>query len=195
MSIAVILLMAGLIAGLARGGKLENITRIDFKHAWLVFAGLSLQVIGELAAASILPQLAIGFGGIALLALSYLLLIFFVVGNRQLPGMYWIGAGMALNLIVIFLNGGMPVSLDAVRAAGFEASDYLETAVKHQQLGTETKLGFLADIIPLPLIRKAVSIGDIALGIGIFRLVEQGVRYDPRRAIGRAGGSARAEEP
>lgn len=194
MSIAVILLIAGLVAGLSRGGKLENISKVDFKHAWLVFAGLVIQVFAEIAGASFLPQLSEGFGGIALLALSYLLQIAFVALNFQLPGMYFIGAGLALNLIVIFLNGGMPVSLDAVRAAGFEAADYLETAVKHEPLGDGTVLGFLGDIIPLPILRRAVSIGDIVLGIGIFRLVEQAVRYDARRAIGKAVASAPAEE-
>jgi hypothetical protein len=64
--------------------------------------------------------------------------------------------------------------------------------VKHKPLGSGTKLGFLGDIIPIPFIQKAVSIGDVVLGIGIFRLVEQGVRYDPRRAIGRGAGSTRA---
>jgi hypothetical protein len=194
-SIAVILLIAGLIAGLSRGGKLESISKVDFKHAWLVFAGLTIQVGGELTTALVFPELSEGFGGIALLALSYFLLITFVALNFQLPGMYFIGAGLALNLIVIFLNGGMPVSLDAVRAAGFEAADYLETAVKHEPFGRGTILGFLGDIIPIPIIRRAVSIGDVVLGIGIFRLVEQAVRYDPQRAIGRAAVSARVEEP
>lgn len=194
MSIAVILLIAGLIAGLSRGGKLENISKVDFSHAWLVFTGLAIQVFGEIAGASFLPQLSEGFGGIVLLALSYLLLIAFVALNFRLPGMYFIGAGLALNLIVIFLNGAMPVSLDAVRAAGFEAADYLETAVKHEPFGDGTILGFLGDIIPVPILRRAVSIGDIVLGIGIFRLVEQVVRYDARRAIGKGVASAPAEE-
>ena len=187
MSIAVILLVAGLVSGLARGGKLENIGKVDFRYSWLVFVGLAIQAGGQLAAEFLVPSLADSTTGLAILAVSYLVLVTFVIFNLRLPGAYLMGAGMLLNILVIGLNGGMPVSLEAVEAAGFDATDYLETAFKHELMGPETKLEFLGDIIPIPLIRTAVSIGDILLGVGIFLLVDRAVRYAPRRAKGRGG--------
>lgn len=191
MSIAVILLAAGLVAGLARGGRVENLGRATFRYPALVFAGLGIQVASELVAALIYPQLREGGRGLALLGLSYLLLVVFVVLNRRLPGAILIGAGLALNLLVIVGNGGMPVSPGAARAAGIDPTDYLERAVKHRPLGPGTVFGFLGDVIPLPVIGKVVSIGDVLLGIGLFVLVERVVRYRPRRLKGSRGAPAR----
>lgn len=181
MSLALILLVLGLVAGLARGGKLENVTRVHFRRPWLVFVGLAFQVGAEVAAL-FLPGFREGGRGLAVLALSYGLLIAFVVMNRALPGALLIAAGLSLNLLVIVLNGGMPVSLRAARAAGFDASGYLASAVKHRVQGPGTLLPFLGDVIPLPLIQKVVSVGDIVLGAGIFVLVKRLVEYRPRRA-------------
>ncbi len=187
MSIAVILLVAGLVSGLARGGKLENIGKVDFRYSWLVFAGLAIQIGGQLSAQFLFSSLTDSTTGLAILGVSYLVLVAFVTFNLRLPGAYVMGAGMLLNILVIGLNGGMPVSLNAVEAAGFDATDYLETAFKHELMGPDTRLGFLGDIIPIPLIQTAVSIGDILLGVGVFLLVDRAVRYAPKRAKGRGG--------
>ena len=50
MLLALLLLLIGLVAGLARGGRVENITRVHFRQPWLVFLGLALQIGAEAAA-------------------------------------------------------------------------------------------------------------------------------------------------
>ena len=173
--------MLGLLAGLARGGKIGNVTVARFRLAYLVFAGLAIQVGAEFYAAFGDRNLRNDGRGIAILVFSYALLIVFVLANLRLPGIVLIGLGLGLNLAVIVPNGGMPVSLKSANAAGFDPSGYLGSAVKHRELNESTRLGFLGDVIPLPLLRKVISPGDIVQGLGIFLLVEGLVRYDPRR--------------
>lgn len=182
MILALILLVVGLIAGLARGGRIANIATVEIRWPALVFAGLGLQVGAELLAATILPQLSGGDAGLGVLAVSYFLLIVFLVINRRLAGSWFIGVGLALNFVVIVLNRGMPVSLAAVKAAGLERAGFLEAAVKHHAMGPETVLGFLGDVIPLPIVGSVVSLGDVVLGAGIFLLVSSLVRYHPKRS-------------
>jgi len=176
------LVALGLLAGLARGGKVANITVARFRLAFLVFAGLSIQIGAELYAAFGDRNLRNDGRGIAILVFSYALLIIFVAANIRLPGVFAIGLGLALNLAVIIPNGGMPVSIDSASAAGFNPAGYLGSAVKHRELNAGTRLPFLADIIPLPFLKKVISPGDIVQGLGIFLLVEGLVRYNPKRS-------------
>lgn len=182
MVIAVILLVAGLVAGLARGGRIENLGRAQLRYPGLVFAGLGVQVGGEIAASYLDPPLGQG-AGLAILAASYGLLVAFVITNRTLPGALFIAAGMALNLLVIGLNGAMPVSPDAARAAGLDPAGAPASMIKHEIMRPDTLLKFLGDVIPLPLIGRIVSAGDVLLGIGVFLFVERLVRYKPRRLM------------
>lgn len=183
MTLALLLLAAGLIAGLARGGRLSNLADVKMSFPGLVFAGLTIQLIAEVWA-SLVDRGLRDRAGIPILVVSYCLLIAFVVMNRKLPGAILIGVGTVLNLAVILANGGMPVSLKAARAAGLDpsAAGFLESAIKRRVMDSETLLWFLGDWIPLPVIQTVVSIGDVVLGIGIFLLVERLVRYIPRRA-------------
>lgn len=181
MILAVLLLIVGLLAGLARGGKLSNIADVELRLPGLVFAGLALQVGAEVVAALIYPQLGRSNAGLFLITASYLFLIGFLAVNRRLPGALIVGAGLALNLIVIAANRAMPVSVKAVRAAGLDSAAFLEAAVKHEPMGPGTLLSFLGDVIPVPLVGTVISVGDILIGIGIFILVERLVRYSPRR--------------
>lgn len=180
MSLALILLVLGLVSGLVRGGRLANIGRAQFRYPGLVFAGLSLQIAAELVAAFVNPAFRQGNRGVAVLVASYALLGAFVVLNRHVPGAPAIGTGLVLNIAVIAANGGMPVSVRALLVAGIDPGDYLDRAVKHREMLPGTPLGLLGDVIPIPFLRAVVSLGDIVLALGIFRLVESLVRHDPR---------------
>jgi hypothetical protein len=96
--------------------------------------------------------------------------------NRKEKGFWWIFAGVALNFIVMLVNGGkMPVSVEAT--ASVLDPSYTQmlidgTAVsKHFALNDSTILPFLGDIIPLttPYPRsQVISIGDVVMNFGIF---------------------------
>ena len=186
MSLALVLLMVGLVSGLVRGGSLANVGRVRFRWPALVFAGLGMQITAELIAAFVHPGFRLGNRGIVILVVSYALLALFVVLNRHLPGTLAIAAGLVLNLVVIAANGGMPVSIEAARSVGLDPEAYLRSAVKHRAMHAGTPLGFLGDVIPIPPLRTVVSAGDVVLAVGIFRLVDALVRQGPRRRPGEA---------
>lgn len=169
MLLALVLLVVGVVSGLVRGGRLENISSVRFRQPWLVFLGLGLQVGAEAAAAA-WPAIHRGITGPAILTISYALIFGFVALNRHFPGTMLIGLGLTLNLAVILANGAMPVSLWAVHAAHFPTAPHLQNALKHRVKGPGTRLGFLGDIIPIPIL-GIVSPGDVVLGIGVFVLV------------------------
>ena len=106
--------------------------------------------------------------------------------NRQLPGVIWIAAGLALNSVAIFSNGGfMPVSAGAREVAGL--APLTERDMNVIPLTDETRLPFLADILPLPSIlpfANVFSIGDVLITLGgvifIQSLVPPGQRTEPQ---------------
>lgn len=181
MLLALALLVLGIVAGLARGGRLENVSAAQFRVPWLVFAGLGLQV-GAQALSSSVPALYSGWAGTTVLMVSYGCIIAFVALNVRYPGTLFIGAGLALNIAVILANGAMPVSLAAVHHLGLKALPGLQTGVKHHAMTHRTRLGFLGDIIPVPFL-GIVSVGDVTLGTGVFLLVQRLVAYQPRRSV------------
>lgn len=86
--------------------------------------------------------------------------------RRSVPGAL-IAVGTAANVVVMAVNGGMPVSADALRRAGFEVVDVSDGYLfEHVAYGPETRLGWLADVIPVPVL-NVVSVGDLALAAGI----------------------------
>lgn len=87
--------------------------------------------------------------------------------NRRLPGALAIAVGTGLNVAVIALNGGMPVDADVARDADALAfaGDRL-----HIALTAETRLPFLADIMPFRIFRNVYSLGDLVIAAGAFWL-------------------------
>ena len=179
MLLALILLVLGVVVGLVRGGSLDNISRVRFRHTWLVFVGLGLQLAAE-AAAGRLPGIQRGVAGPLVLAISYAFVGAFVALNVRFPGAVLIGLGLLLNLSVILANGAMPVSLWAARESGSRGAAHLQNAVKHKVKGPGTRFGVLGDVIPLPPI-GVVSLGDVVLGTGVFVLVNHLVAPGGRR--------------
>lgn len=122
--------------------------------------------------------LAIGLRAVAAVPLgaeaqraSYLIALWLLVAvalaNRSLPGAWAIAAGLALNALVITLGAGaMPVST----AAALAASGRVPTDALHRELGPDTPLPLLADVLPVPPL-GAYSIGDLVLALGIAALV------------------------
>ncbi|MGH2773305.1 MAG: DUF5317 domain-containing protein [Actinomycetota bacterium] len=174
-----LVVLLGLLAGLARGGRVSNIALSRFRAPWLVLSGLLIQATGTvmaLAAPDTGRRLYIWF-----LGASFALLIAFALTNLRLSGMVIIAAGLAMNAAVILLNDGMPVLRRAAEIAGLRADKYLRLGVKHRAMGPDTVAGFFGDVIPVPVLKKVISAGDVLIGAGMFVLVDALVRYAPRR--------------
>jgi hypothetical protein len=152
----------GLVAGLATGGRLSRLGTLQIVWWPILIAAVALRLI-----AGYLDELAF---------LAYLLAFTGVVAvavlNRKLPGAWLIVAGSTLNLVVVAANGAMPVSRDAIAAVGGAfPSDAL-----HRELDASSRLGPLSDVIPLPVVRTAYSVGDVLLAAGGFWLTFVQVR-------------------
>jgi hypothetical protein len=95
-------------------------------------------------------------------------------------------AGVALNTLVIALNGGhMPQSLDAARAV-WGASQIDPARLQNvSTMAADTRLAWLGDVIAEPAWlprRNVVSIGDLLLAAGVAAWVFCAMRPDLRRA-------------
>jgi hypothetical protein len=148
-----------------RGGRLHRIAEAPLRWSWLLALGVGLQVVVDVAAARGVFGDASTAGWLVLLA-SQLLVLAWVLANAQLPGTILIGIGLLMNAVVIAANGAMPVSPGALGAIGAEAT--VTPTGKHTLLTDETRLPWLADILPLPPLRSIISVGDIVLAAGLI---------------------------
>jgi hypothetical protein len=177
--ITVILLYAiliGLLACALRGWSGGSRLAVpEFKWVWLLPAAVLPQLVAfQLPATkhhfpdALAPTILVG---------SQIVLLVFIVVNRSKPGFWLLGVGLALNLGVILLNGGlMPISPETVaRMAPNAPADAWQIG---ERLGTgkdivltleQTRLWFLSDRFLLPdgiSTRAAVSAGDILIALG-----------------------------
>jgi hypothetical protein len=178
-----LVVIIAMVVGWIRGGKLSNLTEIRVRVWWLLIFGFGLQLI-----AGFLPRDQHDLA-VSLILVSYLPLLLFVWLNRAMNGLWIAGIGILMNFTVIVVNSGMPVLPEAVTLAG--GSEDFTLGAKHVLLDADTRLPFLADIIPLP--RSVLSLGDLflAIGIGVFledqmrrplRLFAHGVQGEPGSA-------------
>jgi hypothetical protein len=155
--------------GYALGGRLRHLADVRFRHAWAGLAGVGLQVVP-----------AEGTAGSVVLLASFALLLVVAVANRRLAGFPLVIAGLCLNLLVIGVNQGMPVTRDAIVASG--QSDTLDDirddgGAKHHLATEDDDLVFLGDAIGIPPpVRQAISVGDVAAYAGAMWFVVAGMR-------------------
>lgn len=150
----------GIAVGLLTGGRLQHLGERTFHAVPLLVAGVALQLLsGVLTGVSV-----------ALVLLSYVLLLAFCGLNLRLVGMGVVLAGLAMNSLVIAVNGGMPVRRSAVVAAGIAGYDdipEIRLEGKRHFEDDDDRLMFLADIIPIPLLQEVLSIGDVVMSVGV----------------------------
>jgi hypothetical protein len=173
---AVVAIVLGGVLGLALGGRLRNLGEHRLAAWPLLAAGLVLQAVSaRLSSGSSLS--------LVLLVASYLALLAFAAANARTLGMVVVAVGLALNLIVIGANRGMPVRPSAVIDAGI-AKDAKELAeielkAKHHYEKPSDRLLFLADVIPVRPLREVLSLGDVVMSLGITIVVSTLLRKEP----------------
>lgn len=168
-----------LLIGYFLGGKLKNFEHVKIHGLYIIFISFSIEFcINILLRNKILSR---GILTYLLDLIMYSLLLYFTFLNRKNKFIVLIGIGFIMNAMPIFFNNGaMPVSSEAIVAAGISPS-INNIKVSNEGLYTlinnETKLWYLGDIIPKPFLRPAViSIGDIISGIGLIFLVIKGMK-------------------
>jgi hypothetical protein len=168
MQLILIVLLIAVAIGFVARGSLRPFEHLSV-HLWgVALGGLGLQVVP-------LPSNASRATVTIVLVTSYVLLIACLLANRRLPGVPVMLIGLTLNLAVVGLNGGMPVSANAVRIAGGSASDVPTAganAEKHHLMSDGDVLRPLGDVIPgPPPLGDVLSIGDVFLYGGLAYFV------------------------
>jgi hypothetical protein len=153
-------IVAGVLIGLVRGGRFENLGEATFRLWPVLVLGVLVQTAASFTAE----------GAVALILASYALLLLFTAVNLQHAGMGVVFVGIALNLVVIGANDGMPVRDDAIVAAGIVDHDQipsLDFGSKRHLETPDDRLTFLGDIIPVPVAEEVLSFGDLAMSVGV----------------------------
>jgi len=164
--LVLIVIVLALVVGLVAGGSFRPFQSLQV-HWWgAALVGLALQGV----------PFTSGLGdelGPALLVGSYVLLLAFAFVNRRLPALWLVIAGLAMNLLVIGVNGGMPVSAAALETAGGRPDRLAGGGtLKHHLMGPEDRLTPLGDVIGIPPpIGAVISIGDVVLYVGVGALL------------------------
>lgn len=173
-----------IIAVVATKGSFERLGRLRFRALWALFAGLAVQIVLEVV---VFPKDRIEDLGFAILLLSYVAILGFCVANRSVRGMTLVAVGVALNVLVIALNQGMPTKDEVHERNGREVHVPIEQTVKHRPREPDDRLAFLGDVITAPGIpNQQFSIGDIVMALGIVDVCFEGSRVPRRRGVANA---------
>ncbi len=171
MTLLLAVIAVSIATGYAVGGRLGRFEQLRLRWWGLAPIGLAMQLAP-------LPDLQSDgerLLGVGLLIGSYALLLAFVAANARVAGFPLLFVGLALNLIVIAANGGMPVSGPALEASGQTRSLHLlqeGEGEKHHLLGKGDVLTPLADVIAVGRpIGQVVSVGDVVAYGGVIWLV------------------------
>jgi hypothetical protein len=170
-----LIIVAAVGLGYLSGGRLSQLSELPLRLGPLALVGLLLQLWD--------PP---GRWPLVVLLSSFGLLFVFTLTNRKIAGFGMITAGLVLNLSVIALNGGMPVSRHALVAS--DQTDSLlpllaDGGAKHHLATDDDRLLFLADVIAIPSpIRQVISVGDLFTYGGVAVVVVAGMRRRGRSA-------------
>ncbi len=189
--ILLVIVLVAVAVGYVRGGRLEGLSRVAFRGAGAALLLFGVQMV--LRRGVLLPQL-FGTDWVAWLWCGVALgLLALCVMNQRVPGIPLVAVGIGLNLLVVLLNGGMPVggSLAASFDMNPNASVIEGRGAFYEVVETETVIPALGDVIPIPAprpFRSLVSLGDLLMFLGAGVLIEESMyrgRYRPRHALGR----------
>jgi hypothetical protein len=172
-------IVLGILLGLVLGGSVRALARLRFLWWPLAFVALVLQLLPvPTMEGQVDHWLAVG-----LLIASYVALLPLVAVNIQVPGVPLLAVGFALNLLVISVNGGMPVRDEALREAN--GARYLESrqdleqhgGAKHHLERPDDMLMPLADVIPIGApVRQVFSVGDFVFMAGVAWVLAAGMK-------------------
>jgi hypothetical protein len=177
-------IVIGILAGFVMGGSLQQLAEIKLRWWPLALLGLALQLAPVPSMKGQLDH----WLGVGLLIASYVVLLAFVAVNIRLPGFWLIAIGFALNVIVISINGGMPVSREALQQAyGSGYASILRDlevngGAKHHMSRPDDVLLPLTDVIPLGSpVRLVLSAGDVLFFLGVTWVIAAATKGPPGR--------------
>ncbi len=176
MSLAVVVLVGAVLAGVAVGGSWRRLASLPLQRLELVVLAVLAQaggaVVGLLGVADESTSYVVGLAVSAALALA------FCFRNARVAGVPLVTLGLVLNAVVVGANGAMPVSIVAAYHARVPiVAIAAGTDARHEIAGDGTALPWLGDVVPvpLPLRPEVVSAGDILVVAGLAELLVLGM--------------------
>ena len=161
----------GIVAGFLARGRVDGLTDLRIRWAWVAVAGLLVQ--GFLFSDTGF-ELA-GDAAPAIYVISTAAVLATVLRNYRLTGMPIVALGSLSNLAAIVANGGsMPADPGALALAGLPVVDHNNSVV----LQAPT-LQLLTDIFAIPAglpFANVFSIGDVLIAAGIVVLIAAAMR-------------------
>jgi hypothetical protein len=167
--IALAAIVLGLSLGIACGGSARGLETLSLRFEWPV---LLLFVVQGIARGRIGGANASAFG-LGVWAASCIILIVLLVPDWRRVGIWVLGVGLALNLLVVLANGGMPVLLNDPMELSKAGAQIARSMGFYQLAGPGTALALLGDVLPLDLgaYRVLLSPGDVLLLVGVAALI------------------------
>jgi hypothetical protein len=171
--IAVGAIGVGLFLGWLGGGSVRALGSLRLRYEAVIVASFVIQGVarGRLLGTSA------SSAGLLIWIVTSILLMLCLLANARSPGVVMAITGVALNLIVVLANQGMPVVL-ATQLGVLRPS---ETSGGFYHLASQGTLGiWAADAIPLGLLGQHyyVSVGDVLLAAGVAVVVGSGMLAD-----------------
>jgi hypothetical protein len=195
-------LVIGVVLGYLAGGRLRGLEDLRLRWWGLAPLGLLMQLVPLPLHGHLDKQVSVD-----LLIASYPVLLAFVAKNIRLPGLPLMFIGLSMNLLVISVNDGMPVTRHALEASG--QGNLLQDLIhhggaKHHLVGSGDILLPLGDVIAIGSpIRQVLSAGDLVVYAGLVWLIVAVMRRRPRETepappparSGRSGAHRRTSRP
>ena len=155
---ALVAVLAGLAAGLATGRRPPASAGAGRTAGWVDSHSAGwLWGLAAGAAVALTGRLVTGDAGVVLLCLGYAVLAGTALAARRHPGMVLVAAGLLANLVVVAVDGGMPVR---------DLPPGATAAGHHHGLGPGDRLTGLADDVRMPAIGVTLSAGDLVACAG-----------------------------
>ncbi len=174
--ILVYVIALAVAVGYLRGGRLKHYLEEPLRGIFFPVAAFAIEAA--------LPVFGKEYLGVAV-TVEYVLLFLFILVNRRLRPVWLIGAGVALNALVIFANGfRMPVT-PVVYHPAFER--FVERVLSGELLeyvlvGWEGPLWFLGDPIPITRVVPGIaSVGDFVLAAGMYWLIQRFMKPEKKQ--------------
>lgn len=162
-------LLLGVLAGLLTRGRLTALANHRLRAEELFVVFLLVQLLA--------PRLPLELSETMLLRVFWTLpaigcLLIALINLRE-PGFLLVATGLALNILVVTLNSGMPVltanaELTGASVAGLDAA--IAESWLHIPAGINSTLLWITDVIPVPgpsWHRGLISLGDVLLSMGV----------------------------
>ncbi len=154
----------GVLLGSACGGSLRRLKLVELRYPYLLLAAFLVQGIarGRLVVPGAASWSVVIWGAVSLVLVAALLV------QRDSPMLNLVAVGVALNLLVVLLNGFMPIYAGpGVDLAA--ATQAMSNSGGFYALGTSATIArVLADGLALPVFGHAylLSVGDVLLLCG-----------------------------